>query len=71
MSLQACRTIANKTGNFISVGLDNDHTVSGTVVGVFNLNTLVLSGVAITVGVVTIPGIPFYWVDCSHIAWFN
>lgn len=67
----ACRTLANKVGNFVSVGLDNDHTVTGTVVGVFDLGILILSGVTIRVGATTIPFIPFYWVDCAHIAWYN
>lgn len=67
----ACRTLVNKTGNVVSIGLDNDHTVIGTVVGVFDLGILILSRVTIRVGVATVTGIPFYWVDCRRIAWYN
>ncbi|WP_066635020.1 hypothetical protein [Desulfolucanica intricata] len=65
----ACKTLVNKTGDFVSVGLNNDHTVRGTVVGIFG-NTLVLNGAAVIVGGETI-SVPFYWVDCAEIAWFN
>jgi len=67
----ACRTLINKTGNQVSIGLDNDHTVIGTVVGVFDHCILLLSKVTIKVGACSVACIPFYWVDCSHIAWYN
>ena len=65
----ACQTLTNKTGDFVSVGLKNDHTVRGTVVGAFG-DILVLNGASIIVGGTTI-AVPFYWVACNEIAWFN
>lgn len=65
----ACQTLINKTGDLISIGLRNDHTITGTVVGVFD-RILVLNSITVRVGT-TVYAADFYWVNCSEIEWFN
>ena len=65
----ACQTLVNKTGDRISIGLRNDQTVIGTLVGIFD-RIVIFNAVTVRVGTLTFT-LDFLWVNCNDIEWFN
>ncbi|ACV62030.1 hypothetical protein Dtox_1144 [Desulfofarcimen acetoxidans DSM 771] len=64
-----CQALFNKTGDLIRIGLRNDQTVTGTLVGIFN-RIIVFNAATIRVGTLIFTA-EFLWVNCNEIEWFN
>ena len=67
--VNACQTLTSKIGDLIRIGLRNDQTVTGTLVGIFD-RLIVFNAATIRVGSV-IFAVDFLWVNCRDIEWFN
>ena len=65
----ACQSLVNKTGDLIRIGLRNDQTVTGTLVGIFD-RIIVFNAATIRVGTLIFT-VDFLWVNCNAIEWFN
>ena len=65
----ACQTLTSKTGDLIRIGLRNDQTVTGTLVGVFE-RLIVFNAATIRVGTLIFT-VDYLWVNCRDIEWFN
>ena len=64
-----CQTLLNKTGDLIRIGLKNDQTVTGTLVGIFD-RIIVFNAATIRVGGLIFTA-EFFWLNCNQIEWFN